>query len=80
MCFVNIYIQYSLTKYGFLSASEIIKAFSDFHFLSLPSLSPSPFATSCLEQVYETSRPLFHQILDPPLKLFTNMYGVMKCT
>ena len=35
MCFVNIYMQYSLTKYGFWSASEIIfqKAFSYFHFL-----------------------------------------------
>ena len=44
---VNIYIQYSLTKYGFWGASEVKYAFSDFHFISIwgggtPSLSPPP--------------------------------------
>ena len=34
MCFANINIQYSLTKYGFWSTSQVIQAFSDFHFLS----------------------------------------------
>ena len=33
MCFVNIYIQHSLTKYGFWCASEVLQAFPDFHFI-----------------------------------------------
>ena len=53
MCFVNIHIQNNLTKYGFWSASEVIKAFSDFHFfytIFFPH-APPPFQKKYLKCV-----------------------------
>ena len=49
MCFVNIFIQYSLTKYGFWRASKVIQAFSDFHFLSLSHPVPRTMRTYFLQ-------------------------------
>ena len=56
MCFVNIFMQHSLTKYGFWCASKTIWPFPDFNFLyrwgggTPPSLTLPPLGTSCLGQ------------------------------
>ena len=45
--FVNIYIQYNLTKCEFWSASEVIQAFSDFQFLLYILLLPFNIVVYC---------------------------------